>query len=119
MPLPAMPVSGEITGSYDTVANTWQTSGLADVSLGNFALHADAFDRDAGDYDTPLPPRSTNRRIAAGVADVLEVRLEREMIDDLVRISDFEPGFAVSERRAGCRRSATVFVADVGAVLSV
>jgi iron complex outermembrane receptor protein len=54
MSLPAQPFSGELTGSYDTVADTWQGSALADVKLGDFALHADAFDRHASDYDTPL-----------------------------------------------------------------
>ena len=48
------PSSGEVTGSYGTVDDSWQGSALADASLGNFALHADAFVRDAGDYDTPL-----------------------------------------------------------------
>ncbi|MBO9602117.1 MAG: TonB-dependent receptor [Novosphingobium sp.] len=48
------PFSGEVTGSYGTVDDSWQGSALADASLGNFALHADAFVRDTGDYDTPL-----------------------------------------------------------------
>ncbi len=52
--LPDKPFSGEATGSYGTVADTWQGSALADVAVGNFALHADGFYRDAGDYDTPL-----------------------------------------------------------------
>jgi iron complex outermembrane receptor protein len=54
MHLPAEPLSGELTGSYDTVSDAWQGSALADAALGNFALHADAFVRHAGDYDTPL-----------------------------------------------------------------
>lgn len=52
--LSAKPFAGEANGSYDSVANTWQGAGLADVTLGKFALHADGFVRDAGDYDTPL-----------------------------------------------------------------
>lgn len=53
--LPTANFSGELTGSYATVANTWQTSGLVDAKLGsNFVLHLDGFYRDAGDYDTPL-----------------------------------------------------------------
>jgi len=54
MALSDKPFSGELTGSYDTVSNTWQGSALADVSVGNLAIHADGFDRDADDYDTPL-----------------------------------------------------------------
>lgn len=54
------PVSGELTGSYGTVDNSWQGSALADASLGNFALHADAFVRDTGDYDTPLGPQTNS-----------------------------------------------------------
>jgi len=52
--LPTDPFSGELTGSYASAADTWQGSALTDVKLGNFALHADGFYRDAGDYSTPL-----------------------------------------------------------------
>lgn len=52
--LPAQAFSGELTGSYDTVSNTWQGSGLVDAAIGNLALHADGFYRHADDYDTPL-----------------------------------------------------------------
>lgn len=54
MSLPDRPFSGELTGSYGSVSDTWQGSALADVKAGNLALHADGFVRDAGDYDTPL-----------------------------------------------------------------
>jgi iron complex outermembrane receptor protein len=52
--LPNRTIDAEATGSFDTVSNTGQGSLLADVKLGNLALHADGFYRDAGDYDTPL-----------------------------------------------------------------
>ncbi len=52
--LPTKTFDGELTGSYDTVANTPEGSALADVRVGNFALHADGFYRHADDYDTPL-----------------------------------------------------------------
>lgn len=52
--LPDKTIDAEATGSFDTVSNTGQGSLLADVKAGNFALHADGFYRDAGDYDTPL-----------------------------------------------------------------
>ncbi len=48
------PFSAEVTGSYDSVSDTWQGSALTDISLGNLALHADGFYRHADDYDTPL-----------------------------------------------------------------
>lgn len=48
------PIAGELTGSYGTVDNAWQGSALVDAALGSVALHADAFARDTGDYDTPL-----------------------------------------------------------------
>lgn len=54
MALPSQPLSGELTGSYDSVANTGQGSALMDGRAGNIAVHADGFYRDAGDYDTPL-----------------------------------------------------------------
>ncbi len=52
--LPTRPISGEWTGSYATNADTWQTSGLVDARTGDLALHADAFYRHSGDYETPL-----------------------------------------------------------------
>jgi iron complex outermembrane receptor protein len=54
MSLDDKPVTGELTGSYGTVANSWQGSALTDIALGNVALHADGFSRETGDYDTPL-----------------------------------------------------------------
>lgn len=48
------PFSGELTGSYGSVDDSWQGSALADATFGNLALHADAFVRDTDDYDTPL-----------------------------------------------------------------
>jgi iron complex outermembrane receptor protein len=54
MSLPDKPLSAEVTGSYGTVANAFETSGLADAAIGNLALHADGFYRHADDYDTPL-----------------------------------------------------------------
>lgn len=52
--LPDRALSGEATGSFDTVSNTGQGSVLADVRSGNLAMHVDGFYRHAGDYDTPL-----------------------------------------------------------------
>lgn len=52
--LPDRPVSGELTGSYGSAGDTWQGSALVDARIGNMALHADLFGRDAGDYGTPL-----------------------------------------------------------------
>ncbi|MCJ2184845.1 TonB-dependent receptor [Novosphingobium sp. 1949] len=51
--LPTETISGEVTGSYGTAADTAQTSALIDAKAGNFAIHADAFYRHADDYDTP------------------------------------------------------------------
>ncbi|MHA6720851.1 TonB-dependent receptor domain-containing protein [Sphingomonas sp. RS6] len=52
--LPTKDISGELSGSYATNADTWQTAGLVDAKSGDLALHADAFYRHAGDYETPL-----------------------------------------------------------------
>lgn len=54
MTLFSAPIAGELTGSYGTVDDSWQGSGLVDAALGQFALHADGFVRDTGDYETPL-----------------------------------------------------------------
>lgn len=48
------PLSAQVEGSYGSISDMWQGAGLLDASLGQFALHADGFVRDAGDYDTPL-----------------------------------------------------------------
>jgi len=52
--LPDTPLSGELTGSYDSVSDTGQGSILADGRVGDIAAHVDGFYRHAGDYDTPL-----------------------------------------------------------------
>lgn len=52
--LPDKDFSGDASASYASVANSGEASVLADGSIGTFALHADAFYRNAGNYDTPL-----------------------------------------------------------------
>ena len=51
--MPTKDFKAELNGSYGTVANASDVSGLTDVKAGDFALHADGFYRHAGDYDTP------------------------------------------------------------------
>lgn len=52
--LPTRDLSGEVTGSFDSVSDTGQGSILADARSGNLAVHVDGFYRHAGDTDTPL-----------------------------------------------------------------
>jgi iron complex outermembrane receptor protein len=54
MSLPTQSLGGELTGSYGTVNNAAELSGLVDARAGDLALHADGFYRHTGDYDTPL-----------------------------------------------------------------
>lgn len=54
MSLPDAPLATEFTGSYGTVANAGQGSAMMDARTGDLALHADAFIRRTGDYDTPI-----------------------------------------------------------------
>ncbi|HEX7855163.1 MAG TPA: TonB-dependent receptor [Sphingobium sp.] len=54
MTLPDQPIAAELTGAYGSAGDTWETSALTDVRMGNLAVHADGFYRNAGDYDTPL-----------------------------------------------------------------
>lgn len=55
MQMPDGKISGEVSGSYGTSADTLQGSGLIDGSIGeHFAFHVDGFGRRAGDYATPL-----------------------------------------------------------------
>ncbi len=52
--LPAKPIQAELNGSYGTVNDAGEVSGLADARLGDdFAVHADGFYRHTGNYDTP------------------------------------------------------------------
>ena len=51
--LPDDPLSGEVTGSYGTGADTRQGSVLIDGTAGQFAMHADGFIRRADDYAIP------------------------------------------------------------------
>ncbi len=53
--LPVKPFSAELDGSYGTVSDVGEVSGLVDTKLGDsFAIHGDGFYRHSGDYDTPL-----------------------------------------------------------------
>jgi len=54
MELPGRPLDAELNGSYGTVNDAAEVSGLVDARVGNLALHADGFYRHTGDYDTPL-----------------------------------------------------------------
>jgi iron complex outermembrane receptor protein len=51
--LPDKPVTAEITGGYGTAADSRDASMLLDARAGQFAIHADGFDRRADDYSTP------------------------------------------------------------------
>jgi len=48
-----LPVRAELNGSYGTVNDGGEISGLLDGRAGNLAVHADAFYRHTGDYDIP------------------------------------------------------------------
>ncbi|HEY0281520.1 MAG TPA: TonB-dependent receptor [Rhizomicrobium sp.] len=51
--LPDKPFALEATAAYGSVANSGDGALLADAAIGKFALHADAFYRNAGNYGTP------------------------------------------------------------------
>jgi len=52
--LPTRALSGELVGSYGTVANSGEGSALMDGRAGDIAVHVDGFYRHTDDYDTPL-----------------------------------------------------------------
>ncbi|MAW99288.1 MAG: TonB-dependent receptor [Sphingomonas sp.] len=54
MSLPDQPLSGTISGGYDSVSDTGEGSVMGDGRAGNIAVHVDGFYRHADDYDTPL-----------------------------------------------------------------
>ena len=51
--MPEKDVTGEVTGSYGTGADTRQGSALLDTKAGDVAMHADGFYRKTDDYDIP------------------------------------------------------------------
>jgi iron complex outermembrane receptor protein len=51
--LPEKAITGEVTGSYGTNSDSRQGGALLDARAGQFAFHADGFDRHTDDYDTP------------------------------------------------------------------
>jgi iron complex outermembrane receptor protein len=51
--LPDKPVTAEVTGGYGSGADSRDASALLDARAGQFAIHADAFDRHADDYSIP------------------------------------------------------------------
>ncbi len=51
--LPDQPFGGEVTGTYGSNGDTGQGSAEVDGRVGQFALHADGFDRRVGDYSIP------------------------------------------------------------------
>ncbi len=52
--LPTKDIDAEFDGSYGTVNDAAEVSGLTDIKAGDFALHADGYYRHTGNYDTPL-----------------------------------------------------------------
>jgi iron complex outermembrane receptor protein len=51
--LPHKPVTAEVTGGYGSGADSRDASVLLDARAGQFAIHADGFDRRADDYSIP------------------------------------------------------------------
>ncbi len=51
--LPTNPLAGEFTTSYTTGNRAGEVAGLVDAKAGDLALHADAYTRRTGSYDTP------------------------------------------------------------------
>jgi len=51
--LPDKPVTAEVTGGYGSGADSRDASALLDARAGQFAIHADGFDRHADDYSIP------------------------------------------------------------------
>ncbi|MBY0512247.1 MAG: TonB-dependent receptor [Rhodospirillaceae bacterium] len=58
--MPGKPITGEISGSTGTAANSRQGSAMVDTKAGPFAFHADGFIRHTGDYGTPLGPQTNS-----------------------------------------------------------
>ena len=70
--LPEKPLLGEITGSYGTNSDSRQGAAQLDARAGQFAFHADGFDRHTDDYDIPDPFRRGDAEHAAAARLISE-----------------------------------------------
>jgi iron complex outermembrane receptor protein len=66
--LPTNDFSGEASAAYGYAANSGEVSLLADGAIGQFALHADGFYRNAGNYATPLGTQANSFFVGNGFA---------------------------------------------------
>ncbi len=64
--LPEKPVLAELTGTYGSGSDARQGSAQIDARAGEFAIHADAFDRRADDYDIPDGTQSNSYMDGSG-----------------------------------------------------
>lgn len=62
------PFHAEASASYGSAANTGETALSADGTLGSFAVHADAYYRNTGDYETPLGRQDNSFFVGNGFA---------------------------------------------------
>jgi iron complex outermembrane receptor protein len=60
--------SGEATAAYGYAANSGEASVLTDITTGQFAIHADGFYRNAGNYSTPLGTQANSFFVGNGFA---------------------------------------------------
>jgi iron complex outermembrane receptor protein len=66
--LPDKTISGEAEAAYASAANTGEISLLTDIAAGDFAIHADGFYRNAGNYGTPLGTQTNSFFVGNGFA---------------------------------------------------
>lgn len=53
MSLPDQDISGEVSATYGSGSDLGQVAAMADTHVGNWAIHADGYYRNAGNYNTP------------------------------------------------------------------
>jgi iron complex outermembrane recepter protein len=66
--LPEKTFSGEAETAYASAANTGEVSLLTDIAAGDFAIHADGFYRNSGNYGTPLGTQANSFFVGNGFA---------------------------------------------------
>lgn len=66
--LPDEDISGEVSGTYGSNSNMGQVSAMTDARVGDWAIHADGYYRNAGNYDTPKGTEANSFFVGSGLS---------------------------------------------------
>lgn len=66
--LPEQNISGEVSGTYGSGSNLGQAAAMADARVGDWAIHADGYYRNAGDYGPPKGTQTNSFFVGSGLS---------------------------------------------------